>query len=173
MAFGAIIIAFYIAYLRYRFERYLALKGDFWNQEVDAKSKIKYLIIPFTLYIISIVVLLYYYSELERLAAFWVHFDLNGNPDILMPLNMFIAFNVLFGLIIFSPILISFPGRETIKFISKTYFLIFIIWLLMEGDVVYYNLFKKHFIAHPTLVLIFILTLSFPLLYITFKDRRY
>lgn len=51
MAMGAIIIALYIAYLRYRFERYLALQGEFWNLgEVDTKSKIKYLIIPFALY---------------------------------------------------------------------------------------------------------------------------
>lgn len=175
MAMGAIIIALYIAYLRYRFERHLAFHAadEFWNpEEVDLKSKIRYLLAPSALYAISIGAVGYFYFQLSRLAVFWVHFDLDGNPDIPMTVSLFIAFNVIFGAIVFSPILISFPGKETLRFISKAYIFVFLTWLLIESDIIIYNLTKRHLITYLYLILISVAILSLPLLYITFRDLR-
>jgi hypothetical protein len=148
---GVVIVVFYILYLRFRFERYLLrFKFGYWDLEkekVDWKSKVKCFLFPFALYALSIALLIYHYSELSKLAILWVHFDLNGNPDISTTANTFLAFDVMFGALILSSMLLSFSRGEVISF-SKACALTFIVWLILESDIIYYNLAKTHFIAH-------------------------
>lgn len=175
MVIVAVIIALYIAYLRYRFERHLALytAGEIWGTEaMDRATKIKHLLFPLILYLISLGALVYYYPRLSRATTFWVNFDLNWKVDIPMSIIEFAAFDLIMGAILFSPILISFPGRETVKFISKAYALIFISWLIIESDLIYYNLTVRHLIPSFAELLIAIIILSLPLLYITYKDTK-
>ena len=173
---GVVIVVLYILYLRFRFERYLLrFKIGYWDLEkekVNWKSKVKYFLVPFALYAISIALLIYHYSELSKLAILWVHFDLNGNPDISLTTNTFIAFDVMFGALILSPLLLSFPRREVMSFTSKACALTFSVWLILESDIIYYNLTKTHFIAHLALILISISILSSPLLYIILKEIK-
>ncbi len=174
MVIGAIIIAVYIAYLRFRFERFLALNtsDEFWNAETDRATKIRHLFLPFAIYLISIGAIIYYYPRLSRAAIFFVQFDLNVIPELPMPLLGFAAFNLIFGAIVLSPILISFPGKAALKYISKVYALIFIIWLIIESDLIFYNLTISHLIPFTALLPITISILILPLLYIAFKESK-